>query len=338
MPFLKRNIKSILHAGFWIIFLLLSMFFFANFWPWHIAILRSLANGVLFIVVFYVNLQVLIPYLFVKKKYLFYALASLTMMAIFFEIRVILRDFVFGIPSNIVVTSRPYQSEFLILTSFLFVFALSIVYKLADDHLIVTARNREILRQRDESELRMLKSQVNPHFLFNTLNNLYSLAYTRSEKTPAAIMSLSEIMRYLIYEVGASQVPAENEVRFLTNYVELEKLRIEDPSKVTLMIEKPLPGLMVSPLIFINFVENAFKHSGIDTDPEGFIQIFLAFRPGEILFTCENRIPLIETTQKTAGVGLANARARLSLIYPGKTNLAINKSNLVYSVSLTINL
>jgi sensor histidine kinase YesM len=251
---------------------------------------------------------------------------------------VIYRDHIFGIPANIVTTDRPYQGQFMILTSFFFVYSLGVVYRLAENHYTVSARNREIIRQRNETELRLLKSQVNPHFLFNTLNNLYSLAYTRSDKTPSAIMALSEIMRYLIYEVNTDKVPAENEIRFLTNYIELEKLRIEDTSKVSLVIEKPEPGLLISPLIFINFVENAFKHSNIDSDTEGFIQIFLAFRKGEIHFTCENSIPQKGVQFKEGGVGLANARTRLELMYPGQTSLTINQTKLVYSVSLTINI
>lgn len=338
MQFIKRNLKVFFHISSWLLFMLLSMVFYANFWSWEMAILRGLLICLVFIIVFYINTRVLIPYLYKTKRYFLYIVTSLMLLAVYFGIRVVYRDYIFETPANILLVAKPFQSEFLIVTSFLFIYSLSVFYSLAENYFVVTARNREILRQRDESELRMLKAQVNPHFLFNTLNNLYSLAYTRSEKTPSAIMALSEIMRYLIYEVGEPQVLAENEVRFLQNYIELEKLRIEEPDKVSLVIEKPSQGLMVSPLIFINFIENAFKHSNIDTDPEGFVQVFLAFRPSEILFTCENSISPLVTENKTAGMGLTNARSRLSLVYPGKTDLKINQTGLVYSVSLTIKL
>jgi sensor histidine kinase YesM len=226
--------------------------------------------------------------------------------------------------------------EFLIVTSLLFVFMLSVFYKVVESHLETRERNREIIRQRDEAELRLLKSQVNPHFLFNTLNNLYTLAYTRSEKTPGAIMALSEIMRYLIYETGSSLVSAEKEIRFLTNYIRLEKLRIEDTEKVTFSVGQPGPGLLISPMLFVAFVENAFKHSSIDVDPEGFIQVFLSFRNDEIIFTCENSIPADRKPHGSGGMGLANARARLELMYPGNYRLDIRQSELVYTVSLTL--
>ncbi|MFZ4548306.1 MAG: sensor histidine kinase [Bacteroidales bacterium] len=338
MQILKRKLKVFFHLSSWLLFMLLSMVFYANFWSWNMAILRGIMISMVFMAVFYVNIRLLIPYLYITKRYFLYLVASLILLAVYFGIRVIYRDYIFETPANILLVEKPFQSEFLIVTSFLFIYSLSIFYALGENYYIVTARNREILRQRDESELRMLKAQVNPHFLFNTLNNLYSLAYTRSEKTPAAIMALSEIMRYLIYEVGAPQVLAENEVRFLENYIELEKLRIEEPDKVSLVIEKPSKGLMVSPLVFINFIENAFKHGNIDTDPEGFIQVFLAFRPGVILFTCENSISQLEAEKKPGGMGLTNARSRLSLVYPGKTDLKINQTGLVYSVFLTIKL
>jgi LytS/YehU family sensor histidine kinase len=251
-------------------------------------------------------------------------------------LRIVMRELWFGEPTNIRIHGRPYVSEFLIVTSLVFVFALSIFYQLVENQLVARERNREIMRQRDEAELRMLKSQVNPHFLFNTLNNLYSLAYTRSEKTPGAIMALSEIMRYLIYETGSTLVSAEKEIRFITNYIKLEKLRIEDAGKVNLSVEQPGPGLLIAPLLFIAFVENAFKHSGIDADPEGFIQVFLSFRENEILFTCENSMLANLAVTAEGGVGLANARARLELMYPGNYQLDIRHTSLVYSVTLTI--
>ncbi len=325
-----------MHAGFWAVFFILSIIIFSNFWSLEISFLRALLNGSLFILVFYLNLLVLIPYLFVKKRYVLYGFSSLVLIVVFITIRIAMREFLYGLPSSAELHDRPYQSEFMIVTSFLFIFGLSIFVKLARNHFDAAERNREILRQRDEAEFRMLKAQVNPHFLFNTLNNLYTLAYTRSEKTAEAILSLSEIMRYLIYEAGAIQVPVEKEIRFLTNYIELEKLRIEDPSKVSVYIENSSENMMISPLIFIAYVENAFKHSGIDVDPEGFIQIFLAFRTGKILFTCENSIPITDVQHKDGGTGLLNAKSRLELIYPGKSELVIKKSNLVYHVTLTI--
>ncbi|MEI7726301.1 MAG: histidine kinase [Bacteroidota bacterium] len=334
----RKNYHKLLHAVSWTILLVLMIFIFSNFWPLKYAVLRAALIGSLFILVFYLNVLVLIPYLYNKKRYLLFILSGIGLLTGFVFLRIALRDHVFGAPALIGLSSRPYQSEFMIIASFLFVFILSIFYQLAKNHFEAYERNREILRQRDEAEFRMLKAQVNPHFLFNTLNNLYSLAYTRSEKTAGAIMSLSEIMRYLIYEAGAREVPVEKEIRFLTNYVELEKLRIEDPSKVTLAISNPSVNRMITPLIFIAFVENAFKHSGIDTDPEGFIQIFLAFHEDEIHFTCENSISTITVKNKEGGTGLANARARLDLMHPGKTGLVIKSANLVYSVNLTISL
>jgi sensor histidine kinase YesM len=334
----QKKIQRVLHIGSWAMFMILSVFVFSNFWTIKVSILRAILNGSLFILVFYLNLLVLIPRFFSKKRYFIYIVCSIGLLAIFISLRIAFREYLFGAPAVIGASSRHYQGEFMIIASFLFVFGLSIFFRLVKNHFEAAGRNREIIRQRDEAEFRLLKAQVNPHFLFNTLNNLYSLAYTRSEKTAGAIMSLSEIMRYLIYEAGAPQVPAEKEIRFLTNYVELEKLRIEDQAKVSLVVEKPASGMMVAPLIFIAFVENAFKHSGIDVDAEGFIQIFLSFRKGGIFFTVENSIPSGGVAVKTGGTGLTNARSRLELMYPGRVDLEIKKNNLTYSVFLTVSL
>jgi sensor histidine kinase YesM len=314
----------------------MSALLYSNFWPVKISFLRAFLNGALFIFVFYLNVLVLIPYLFSRKRYVLYVLTAIGLFAVFITLRIVFRDNLFGTPSAKDLSVRPYQSEFIIFGSFIFIFGLSIFYSLARNYFEAAERNREILRQRDDAKFRMLKAQVNPHFLFNTLNNLYSLAYIRSEKTAGAIMALSEIMRYLIYEAGAIEVPVEKEIQFLTNYIELEKLRIEDPSKVALSIENPAGSTMVAPLIFIAFVENAFKHSGLDVDPEGFIQVFLSFREREIHFTCENSIPAITGKKTEGGAGLVNARDRIDLMYPGKTELLIKHTSMVYNVSLTI--
>jgi LytS/YehU family sensor histidine kinase len=151
-------------------------------------------------------------------------------------------------------------------------------------------------------------------------------------------MALSGIMRYLIYETGAPLVTAEKEVKFITDYIRLEQLRIEDAEKVNLVVEQPAPGLLIAPLLFIAFIENAFKHSHIDIDPEGFIQIFLSFRNKEILFTCENSVREDLTGTREGGVGLKNVRSRLELMYAGQYDLEIRQTNLIYTVNLTINI
>lgn len=336
MNLIKGRLKIVIHSGFWLIFMGLSFFFYANFWPLQTAFIRAIVNGVLFIALFYINLRILIPWLFRSGRYYLYALASLLTILFFGLVRIAMRELWFGTPATVVIQDKPYVSEFLIGSSLLFVFMISVFYQLVENQLHARERNREMARQRDEAELKMLKSQVNPHFLFNTLNNLYTLSYTGSGKTPEAILSLSEIMRYLIYETGVDFVPVEKEIRFLSNYINLEKLRIEDAGKVSLTVEQPGLGLRIPPLLFISFIENAFKHSGIDADPEGFIQIFLSFGGGEILFTCENSILSGMTPRDKGGMGIANARARLDLIYPGGHTLTFRSTNLVYSVSLTI--
>jgi sensor histidine kinase YesM len=326
------------HSAFWMIFMILSFLFYANFWPIHIALIRSVINGFLYILLSYTNLRILIPKFFSRGKYGPYILLSTLLIGSLAGIRILMREYWFGEPTTIRIEERRYVSEFLIFSSLIFVYLLSIFYQLVENHFIALERNRQIGKQRDEAELKMLKSQVNPHFLFNTLNNLYSLAIIQSSKTPGAIMALSGIMRYLIYETGAPLVTAEKEVKFITDYIRLEQLRIEDAEKVNLVVEQPAPGLLIAPLLFIAFIENAFKHSHIDIDPEGFIQIFLSFRNKEILFTCENSVREDLTGTREGGVGLKNVRSRLELMYAGQYDLEIRQTNLIYTVNLTINI
>jgi LytS/YehU family sensor histidine kinase len=181
-----------------------------------------------------------------------------------------------------------------------------------------------------------LKSQINPHFLFNSLNNIYSLAYQKSEKTPEAILKLSEIMRYMLYESNEDKVELSNEIRYLENYIELQKLRFKDNIYIKFEINGDPLGLMITPLVLISFVENAFKH-GIATDSENPISISLNLTDGKLLFHVSN-IKSSMNKDITGGIGLQNVQRRLSLIYKDRYRLQIDDTNDIYNCELYLNL
>lgn len=169
-----------------------------------------------------------------------------------------------------------------------------------------------------ETELKFLKSQVNPHFLFNALNNIYSLAVDQAPETAESVIQLSEILRYMVYDSNTEIVPLENEVKYIENYVNLKILT--DPQGMNVHMDLPgtFTGVKIPPLLFIPIVENAFKHSKIENSGTGFIDISLKVLDHAVDFTVVNSLPEHEFTKdKVGGVGLDNIRKRLELLFPG---------------------
>ena len=201
-----------------------------------------------------------------------------------------------------------------------------------------TEQNRkETENEKLNTELSFLKSQINPHFFFNTLNNIYSLAIVRSEKTAPAVMKLSAIMRYILTETERNLVPLDNEVEFIHNYIDLQQVRLTDKVQVDFTITANTGELLIAPLIFIPFVENAFKY-GVSTKEKSSITIKLETDGSNIKFTASNFIVQSENTMlENTGIGINNVKRRLELLYPGKHSLVVKEENGFYFVNLQIN-
>jgi LytS/YehU family sensor histidine kinase len=185
-------------------------------------------------------------------------------------------------------------------------------------------------------ELQFLKSQLNPHFLFNSLNNIYSLAYQKSEKTADAILKLSDIMRYMIYESNEGWVSLEKEVEYLQNFIELQKLRVKDSASVLFHTQGDIDGQKIVPLILIAFVENAFKH-GVVNDANDPIQINLIANKQILHFTVRNQKSKANK-DRLGGVGLSNVERRLQLLYPEKHKLTVENTPSHYTIKLILDL
>lgn len=188
-----------------------------------------------------------------------------------------------------------------------------------------------------QNELDMLNAQLNPHFLFNTLNNIDSLIRFNPDKASESLITLSEIMRYMLYDAKKTKVPLKSEVIHYRNIIRLQLLRLKDPSKVEFTTEVEDDSAEVAPLLFLPFLENAFKYALFDP-PGPAIEIGLQSSAGRIAFRCSNFCGLRNETarQKTGGIGLANLKRRLELLYPGKHKLEIRDENSYFSVQLIL--
>lgn len=212
-------------------------------------------------------------------------------------------------------------------------------FKFAWDALQKQKQIDELKSVVEESELQFLRSQINPHFLFNNLNNLYSYALESSPKTPEIILEMSGVLRYMLYECKEKFVPLKKEAEQLGNFIKLYKMQIEERGNVSFKLGKIQSGYKIAPLILIVFIENAFKHSQSGQSSNIEIEIELTQKGNEIQFTCINNFEPSEQMQAVAaGIGLQNVRKRLELLYPGKHKLKILDKGKQYMVSLSMQL
>ena len=198
---------------------------------------------------------------------------------------------------------------------------------------------RKLVEEKLSLELKYLKSQINPHFLYNTLNNLYSVALKNNDnETAAGITKLSNIMRFMLNEVDEKMILLEKEVGYLRSYIELQKLRFseKDDVDINFEIEGDVSDIRIPPFIFIVFIENAFKY-GINIRKHSFINIKFAVVNGELKFNIRNSIHH-KNDLPDSGIGLSNIRERLKLLYQDKHNLEINSIDDIFNVDLVISL
>lgn len=198
-------------------------------------------------------------------------------------------------------------------------------------------------QQEKEAELKLLKAQLNPHFLFNTLNNLYGLSVVKSDKLPNLMLKLSDLLRYSLYETKETKVPLEKEITYLENYMSLEKIRLEDTTDIQFEKSGDLSSKNIAPMLFIVFVENAFKHLGDSKDEKSKVMVSLHEENNKLIFKCINTTDSMRLEQENmekgkSGIGLQNVKKRLALMYSEKHQLTITKNDTNYSIELILDL
>ena len=281
----------------------------------------------------YINLLWLIPAFFKKRRFLLFSVLQVGNVLLFVLLNYLTSHAFEEIRPNFwneLIAEVILVTILLVVTTLLKFMRDSIALQDAE------IRVKEAERQKIESELKVLKSQVNPHFFFNTLNSLYSLSLDKSDRAPEMILKLSDLMRYVIYEANDSKVPLSKQLEFLRSYVYLEQLRSGTGLQVDFEVAGPHLSTPVEPLLFIAFIENAFKHGSRDPERKPFIRIrFDVQEAGRILFFIENNYDPKED-EKNEGFGLLNVKSRLDLGYAGKYDLSITNRDNVYRVNLRI--
>jgi hypothetical protein len=290
------------------------------------------------ILFFYFNFFWLIPTFYFKRKYAGFFLISFLCFAMIVLLPNMLVDNGQPMPPPPPFEDfRPQPTRSLLMDVshqvflFLAVFFFSLILKISN-------RWRQSEKEKLNAELSYLKAQINPHFLFNTLNSIYSLAIEKSDQTPAAVVKLSGMMRYVISDAGHHHVPLSKEIEYIRNYIELQKLRFGNSVPLSFTVTGTPAGDQIAPLILISFVENAFKH-GVNAAEDADIRITVDITPHQLKFTSfNNKVTVQEMPEEKGGLGIDNTRKRLQLLYPGRHTLEITDDPYYFSVSLLLQL
>lgn len=285
----------------------------------------------------YINLILLIPkYLKTKKywTYIFWLVINISAFAFLMVLDklVLLNEPIF----------RSYRIEAVYAFSWIFIFGgLAFIMKIVREWFRIqdiTIKLKEVQKQKLEAELSALKAQLNPHFLFNTLNNIYSLSLDKSDRAPELILKLADLMNYTLYECNDENIPISKEIEFIKNYIELEKIRLNNEIKIHFDVIGHYEDCKIAPLLFIPFIENTFKH-GINQRPTNpYIDIIFDFSDKKMIrFTIENSKPeSLEMKNNSKGIGIENVRKRLDLLYKNRYEFNIKNSLEKYKVDLKI--
>lgn len=202
-------------------------------------------------------------------------------------------------------------------------------------------QNEQLLqREKLKAELSFLKNQIQPHFLFNTLNSLYSLILKKSDQSLDVILKLSELLRYMLYETNSTQVDLQKEINSIKSYIELEKIRYGERIELSLNIWGNIGTNKIAPMIILPFIENSFKHSTKGFNGQAWITIDIGIKENLLKLNIENSLPISSSDQKSivGGIGLQNVKRRLSLIYPEKHDLKVDVNEESYCVHLNLEL
>ena len=290
----------------------------------------------------YFNNYYLIIELLFKRKYIIYiAAVVLSILSIIFPLALLFHKF-FSLDEESKKSIWSFTFFLFNFSSVMFSVAITSVIKLIKSWYVRDQAHKDLKKTTMESELRFLKSQINPHFLFNVLNSLYALTLKKSELAPDIVLKLSNILRYVLYE-GASQkqVPFYKEIEYLESYLELEKIRLGERVKVDLEIKGDFTNKYIEPMLFINFVENSFKHGAAGNIDKAWVDIKLELSNNIVLLNVKNSLgknKIKKDKTYVGGIGLANTAKRLNLLYPNRHDLEIEEKEGKFEVQLKINL
>ncbi|WP_276499684.1 sensor histidine kinase [Pontibacter litorisediminis] len=331
----KKRYTVAIHVAAWVLFGAWVFYFLYGNSALSFGKVMDVLMGLLInIFIFYFNWYVLISRYLARNRIFLYIAAVLTTLIVIAVVRAPL-DFYFFREYNREMTQL-YSSERILqyIMGGLVLIFISSALKVTGNYIRNERRNKELETQKLTAELAFLKSQVNPHFLFNTLNNIYSLAYKQHPETPDAIMKLSLLMRYMLYESNDTLVSLEKEVDHIKNFIDLQKLRLREQTSIRFNIEGKLEGKQIAPMLLMTLVENAFKHGLVSKNEIGII-LNLVVQDDALLFSTINNTSQ-HKRREFGGIGLENLKRRLNLLYAGRHELTFEEKEGTFYATLKL--
>ncbi|MDO3694676.1 sensor histidine kinase [Wenyingzhuangia sp. chi5] len=334
------------HVIFWVIYFLFNTFRWGSYFDDYLYSLKTNLLGFpIHMALCYLNIFVLMPLLIYRKKYFLYVISVLSAIFIMVMVKFNLTYFLISHnvwpegPKPIDRLSLNYTIDMMI--GELYVVAFVAAIKITLDFLKEHRRVSDLEKIQLQTELLFLKNQISPHFFFNTLNNIYSMAVVQSKNTPRIILKLSELMRYLLYETRGTRQTLENEILCIQNYLDLERVRHSESLEVKVKVSGDIQDKEIAPILLLTFVENAFKHGA--NKNIGKVKINIKFKIVEdfLYFSISNPLPSVtehkDNLKQSSGIGLENVKKRLELGYHKKDyNLKLKSKENKFIVKLKI--
>lgn len=331
--------RRLLHILVVIILFFFSCFYKISLMDWQVAVSHSIVSIGMLMMVFYGHGKFLVNTFFEDKKYVHFAIGSIILFIVVFFFRKNIEIPLFPSYYNLPVFRTPNGPSNLMGVVTFVVMVSSTLVHLLENRFDKEQKALEIIQEHQAAQLQFLKAQINPHFLFNTLNNIYSLSIIQSEKTPAMVLKLADLLRYVIYESQNEMVRLDGEITQIRKYIELFQMKSEGDLNIIFEVEGDINNQFIEPMIFIPLVENSFKHCDFDINNNAFTKIKLKVTSKQIEFsTINSKSDADQQKDKVGGVGLKNIRKRLSLNYEDQHELTIKENQDTFSVFLKMNL
>lgn len=336
-PFIKYRLH---HLFFWVAVFFVWYYFRVDDYAEKATAFRvTLIKVIDLAMMIYITNYVFVPLLLYRKKYLWFGFAFVSLILISSIVKMNILGRMLNNPALYNWSSnwkgRVYDN---VLPHFFLVTA-GVAVKLLFDYSRLQRRVMEIAKEKAEAELNFLKSQINPHFIFNSLNSVYFLIEKENKDARTALQKFSDMLRYQLYEMNGARIPIEKEVAFLKDYMDLQRLRIDEKYEVQFNLDKSVNGLQIEPLLLIPLVENAFKYVSHHTGKKNFVHVSIGRENGSFCLEVENsKEDHSSLNTGTGGIGLQNVQRRLELLYPGRHELKIRETADNFLVNLKIQL
>ncbi|MBD80980.1 MAG: hypothetical protein CL840_18830 [Crocinitomicaceae bacterium] len=345
----------ILHLLPWTLYFALLAVTYSTHLTWFTSVVKAFETVLIHGFLFYFNDKLLIPKIALKKSYTLYIFTACISILLIAFIQYLL-EFEMNLSEGIARVNRARVIEngtgilprshreiawLKLATRYLspitIIFLISTLYSGFIRKKEQDEREQSLINERMQSELKMLKMQINPHFLFNSLNNIYALVLTNHEKAPDMLLKLADILRYVLYECNEKSNSLEKEIDYINDYIELHRLKGREKYNLMFNYNKANKDLQIAPLLLISFIENSFKHSNIENNTESWIKINLYSKGSKIFFMVKNSISSDKKVKDgTHGIGLSNVKKRLELIYGNRFKLLVTQKAESYESELII--